>query len=108
LFRELWRSSESPLVGRSIPTIKGAGLVALKAGTASYNLAQKSLAADQRKYELGAETNFFVLDSQTKLAQSELDLLQTQINYQIARATLDRAIGSLLEPYHVQIAELSH
>jgi outer membrane protein len=79
----------------------------LAAGKTSLELAQKSLAADQRKYELGAETNFFVLDSQTKLAQSELDLLQTQINYQIARATVDRATGSLLEPYHVQIAELS-
>ncbi len=79
----------------------------LAAGKTSLELAQKSLAADQRKYELGAETNFFVLDSQTKLAQSELELLQTQINYQIARATVDRATGSLLEPYHVEIAELS-
>jgi outer membrane protein TolC len=80
----------------------------LAAGKTSLELAQKSLAADERKYELGAETNFFVLDSQTRLAQSELDLLQTQINYQIARATVDHATGSLLEPYHVQIAELSH
>jgi outer membrane protein len=80
----------------------------LAAGTESLELARKSLAADQRKYELGAETNFFVLDSQTKLAQSELSLLQTQINYQIARATVDRATGSLLEPYHVQIAGLSN
>jgi outer membrane protein TolC len=80
----------------------------LAAGKESLDLARKSLAADQRKYELGAETNFFVLDSQTKLAQSELNLLQTQISYQIARATVDRATGSLLEPYHVQIAELSH
>jgi outer membrane protein len=80
----------------------------LAAGKSSLELAQKSLAAEQRKYELGAETNFFVLDSQTKLAQSELDLLQTQINYQIARATVDHAMGNLLEPYHVQIAELSN
>jgi outer membrane protein TolC len=79
----------------------------LAAGKESLDLARKSLAADQRKYELGAETNFFVLDSQTKLAQSELSLLQTQISYQIARATVDRATGSLLEPYHVQIGELS-
>jgi outer membrane protein len=79
----------------------------LAAGNESLDLARKSLAADERKYELGAETNFFVLDSQTKLAQSELSLLQTQIGYQIARATVDRATGSLLEPYHVQIAELS-
>jgi outer membrane protein len=80
----------------------------LAAGKESLELARKSLAADQRKYELGAETNFFVLDSQTKLAQSELNLLQTQISYQIARATVDRATGSLLEPYNVEIAELSN
>lgn len=80
----------------------------LAAGKTSFELAQKSLAADQRKYELGAETNFFVLDSQTRLAQSQLDLLQTQINYQIARATVDHATGSLLEPYHVQIEDLSN
>jgi outer membrane protein TolC len=78
----------------------------LEAGRASCDLAQKSLAADQRKYELGAETNFFVLDSQTRLAQAELDLLQTQINYRIARATIDHATGDLLEAYHVQIADL--
>jgi outer membrane protein len=79
----------------------------LAAGKTSLDLAQKSLAADQRKYELGAETNFFVLDSQSRLAQSELDLLQAQVNYQVARATVDRATGTLLEPYHVQINELS-
>ena len=78
----------------------------LEAGKSSLDLAQKSLAADQRKYELGAETNFFVLDSQTKLAQAELDLLQTQINYQVARATVDHATGGLLEVYQVRIADL--
>ena len=77
--------------------------MALDAAQSSYDLAQKSLTADQRKYELGAETNFFVLDSQTRLAQAELVLLQTQIGMQIARATLDHATGDILEPYHVQI-----
>jgi outer membrane protein len=81
--------------------------LALDAGRLSLDLAQKALAADQRKYDLGAETNFFVLDSQTKLAQAELDLLQTQINYQIALATLEHATGGLLEPYHVQVKDLS-
>jgi len=80
----------------------------LDAGKTSYDLAQKSLAADQRKYELGAETNFFVLDSQTRLAQAELDLLQTQINYQIAKATVDHATGTLLDNYQIQIANLDH
>jgi outer membrane protein len=81
--------------------------LALAAGTTSFDLAQKSLTSDQRKYELGAETNFFVLDSQTKLAQAELVLLQTQINYQIALASVGHATGDLFSPYHVKITDLS-
>ncbi len=79
----------------------------LEAGKVLYDLAQKSLAAEQRKYELGAETNFFVLDAQTKLAQANLDLLQTQVNYQVARAAVDHATGSLIKPYHIQINDLT-
>jgi outer membrane protein TolC len=80
---------------------------ALEAGYISFDLAQKSLSSDQRKYELGAETNFFVLDSQTKLAAAELTLLQTQVNYQVALAAVGHATASLLDPYHLKIAELS-
>ena len=79
----------------------------LEAGKTSYELAQKSLAAEQRKYELGAETNYFVLDAQSKMAQADLDLLQTQVNYQVARAAVDHATGSLLKPYHIEIKELT-
>jgi outer membrane protein TolC len=81
---------------------------ALAAGTASFDLAQKTLTSEQRKYELGAETNFFVLDAQTRLAQAELILLQTQVNYRIALAAVGHSTGDLLGPYHVQIAGLSH
>ncbi|MGD0629438.1 MAG: TolC family protein [Terracidiphilus sp.] len=80
---------------------------ALAAGSASFELAQKTLAAEQRKFELGAETNYFVLDAQTRLASAELILLQTQVNYRIALATVGHSTGDLLSPYHVQIAELS-
>jgi outer membrane protein TolC len=79
----------------------------LEAGKLSYDLAQKSLAAEQRKYELGAETNFFVLDAQSRLAQANLDLLQTQVNYQVALAAVQHATGDLLKPYHVEINELT-
>jgi outer membrane protein TolC len=80
---------------------------ALAAGTASFELAQKTLTSEQRKYELGAETNFFVLDAQTRLAQAELILLQTQVNYRIALAAVGHSTGDLLTPYHVQIGDLS-
>lgn len=77
--------------------------MALEAAKNSYDLAQKSLAADQRKYELGTGTIFLVLDSQTRLAQAAQALLSAQIGIQIAQATLNHATGDILEPYHVQI-----
>ena len=80
---------------------------ALAAGAASFDLAQKTLASEQRKFELGAETNYFVLDAQTRLAQAELSLLQTQVNYRIALAAVGHSTGDLLTPYRVQIAERS-
>src|ERR1017187_6918639 len=61
-----------------------------------------------RKYDLGSETIFFVLEAQTELAGAKLGLLQAEINYQLAVADVDHATGELLEPYHVQIAELTH
>ena len=79
----------------------------LVAGKTAVDLAQKALAADQRKSELGAQPVFFVLDAQTRLAQAELGLLQAQVNYQLARAAVDHATGGLLDPFQVQIAELS-
>jgi len=76
------------------------------AAKTTVDLAGKSLSAEQRKYELGQQALFLVLDAQTKLAQAELELLQAEIRYQVSLATLDHATGSLLDPYHVKISEL--
>lgn len=81
--------------------------LSLSAAEASLDLAKKSLTADQRKFELGAETNFFVLDSQSRLANAELILLQTRISYQLALASIQHASGDLLAPYHLQIDALT-
>lgn len=81
--------------------------LSLTAAEASLDLAKKSLSADQRKFELGAETNFFVLDSQSRLANAELILLQTRISYQLALAAIEHASGDLLSPYHLQIDALT-
>lgn len=80
--------------------------VSLDAATRSVDLAEKSLAADQRKYELGAETNFYVLDSQSRLAQAELALLQARVAYQIAKASIEHAKGTLLTPFRLQFDTL--
>jgi outer membrane protein TolC len=81
--------------------------ITLAAGQTSLDLAQKDLAAEQRKYELGSEPINFLLTAQTNLALAELNLLQAQVSYQVARAAVDHATGSLLEPYGLQIAELA-
>jgi outer membrane protein TolC len=81
--------------------------LSIAAGKESLDLAKKTLAAEQRKYELGSQTIFFVLEAQTELANAELSLLQAEVSYQIAVASVDHATGALLEPYHVQIAELT-
>src|SRR6266481_3721908 len=77
----------------------------MEASKIAVDLARETLHADERKYELGAEPVFFVLDAQTQLAQAELNLIQAQINFQIAVAQVDHATGDLLERHHVQVAE---
>jgi outer membrane protein len=79
--------------------------LSLTAAAESLDLAKKSLAADQRKYELGAETIFFVLDAQNTVQQAELSYVQAQIGYQLALASLDHATGDLLEHNRVLIAD---
>ena len=70
--------------------------LSVAAGKEALDLAQKTLAAEQRKYELGSGTIFFVLEAQTELASAQQSLLQSQM----ALARVDHATGELLEPYH--------
>ena len=79
--------------------------LSLAASADALDLAKKSLAADQRKYELGAETIFFVLDSQNTVQQAEQSYVQAQIGYQLALAGLDHATGELLEHNSVLISD---
>jgi len=79
--------------------------LSMEASKVALDLAQQSLHADERKYELGAETVFFVLDAQTQLAQAALNLIQAQVNFQIAVAQVDHSTGDLMEHHHVEILE---
>jgi outer membrane protein len=81
--------------------------LSLAAGQTAVDLAQKNVGAEQRKYDLGEGTVFFVLEAQTELAQAEQTLLQSQVSYQLAITALDHATGGLLAPYHVQIDQLT-
>jgi outer membrane protein len=81
--------------------------LSIVAGKEALDLANKTMAAEQRKYDLGSSTIFLVLEAQTEVAAAQQTLLQAEVLYQLALATVDHATGELLEPYRVQIAELS-
>ncbi len=82
--------------------------LSVAAAKVALDLAKKNLTAEQRKYELGVDTLFFVLDAQSQLAMAEGILLNAQIDYQLSVAAVDHATGGLLDHYHVKIAELTH
>jgi len=82
--------------------------LSIAAGKESLDLARKNTAAEQRKYELGSGTIFLVLEAQTEQATAEQTLLQAEVGYQLAVAGVDHATGELLEPYHLQMDELTH
>jgi len=81
--------------------------LSIAAAKTALDLAQKTLTAEQRKAQLGAENVFFQLDAQTRVANAEATLLQSEVDYQTAVAGLHSATGSLLQDYDVQISELT-
>jgi hypothetical protein len=79
---------------------------ALDATRVARDLSRKSLEAEERKYQLGVQTIFFVLQAQAQLAQTEVAVLQAEISYQLARAAVDHATGTLLNHYRVQVQNM--
>jgi outer membrane protein len=82
--------------------------ISMAASKEAVELARKTMAAEQRKYELGTGQIFLVLEAQTELAAAEQSRLQSEIGYQLAVALLNYATGSSLEPYGVKIEEITH
>lgn len=89
-------------VKNAVHDLEQAELVITAAQT-SRDLSAKNLSAEERKYQLGAETIFFVLDAQNQLSQAELALVQAQISYQRALAEVDHATGTLLDKHKVSL-----
>ena len=81
--------------------------MSLEASKQSLELSIKTLAAEQRKYELGDQEIFFVLQAQQQVAGAEAALLLSEISYQTSIAALDHATGTLLEPYGIAVREIT-
>jgi len=68
----------------------------VEASEKAYELAQQSLEAEQKKYALGASTNFNVLQTESDLATADSNRVQARTNYEKSRVELDRVTGYTL------------
>jgi outer membrane protein TolC len=73
------------------------GAERIAAARKNVELQERKLDAERKKFENGMSTSFEVLTFQTDLANAQLRLIQALIDYQVARAELERVTGTLLE-----------
>ncbi|MBK8726653.1 MAG: TolC family protein [Holophagaceae bacterium] len=64
---------------------------------------EKNLEAEQKKFENGMSTNFFVLQRQDELDQARASELQAQIAYAKAVTSLEKSVGNLLEARKLEL-----
>jgi len=71
----------------------------------SRELAERTLDAEQKKYQLGASTIFFVIQAQRDLAQAESSEVRALADLLKARVNYDQALGRTLQTNSIQISE---
>jgi outer membrane protein len=75
----------------------------IDAAQTARELAERQLAAEQKKFDLGASTVRFVLEEQRNVAQAQTDEIAALVNYTKALVDLDHATGMTLKKNNVQI-----
>jgi len=68
-------------------------------------LAQQTLDADQKRFNLGAATPYQVVQDQRDLANGLSAEIQAMANYTHARIAFDQAIGTTLETNNIVLSE---
>ncbi len=77
----------------------------VEAAQAGARLAAESLDAEQKKYLLGASTNYAVLQAQRDLAQAESNSVAARAAYEKSRVEVDRATGLTLSHLGIDVAD---
>lgn len=68
-------------------------------------LQEQTLAAEQKKFDLGASTIFLVVQAQRDLAIARSQEIAAENNYIVARTALDQATGQILEAHNITLEE---
>ncbi len=87
-------------------------LIAVEQARASYEATrservaqEETLAAEREKLDVGASTNFFVIQFQRDVAAAKSSEISALASYEKARAALERATGSILSDHHIEMGE---
>jgi len=75
----------------------------IDASRAARELQEVSLAAEQKKFEVGMTTSYFVVQAQRDLAQARANELQAIIDYNKAIVAVERAQGTLAERSRITV-----
>ena len=75
------------------------------AATKAQVLAQQTLDAEQKKYNLGASTYLNILTDESALAAAESALVSARVNYAKARVQLDKDTAQTLDHLNIKIEE---
>ncbi|MFN7924255.1 MAG: TolC family protein [Bryobacteraceae bacterium] len=68
-------------------------------------LQEQTLAAEQKKYELGASTVFLIIQYQRDLAQAQSNEVAALSSYAKSRTDLDRVTAQTLKVYNIDVVE---
>jgi len=68
-------------------------------------LAEETLRAEEKKFQLGASTIFLVIQAQRDLAQTRSTEVRALVDFERARVDFDRALGRTLERSNVKLED---
>jgi outer membrane protein TolC len=68
-------------------------------------LAEETLTAEQRKYQLGSSSNALVIQAQRDVVNAESEEVQSMANYTHARIAFEQALGITLERNAISMSE---
>jgi outer membrane protein TolC len=75
----------------------------IEAATKTRELAERTLEAEQKKFDLGASINRFVLEEQRNLIQAETNEIAARVNYAKSVVDYERATGQTLKKRDIDI-----
>ena len=78
----------------------------IQAYQAARELAEKQLEAEEEKLKVGLTTNYFVLQYQTALANTQSTELRAIIDYNLSLAALNRDLGISLKEKNIKITDV--